>query len=49
MGDIEAVTMLAQAMRRIPPHDPAAFGAFRTDGPRLRQRPDSPVKSARFG
>jgi hypothetical protein len=48
MGDIDVVTNLARAMRRIPSVDPAAFGAFRVEGSRLRQRTDSPVKSSRF-
>jgi len=48
MSDLDALTNLAKAMRRLPPDHPGAFGAFRQQGPRLRQRTDSPVKSARF-
>jgi hypothetical protein len=48
MSDLDALTRLAGAMRRLTPDHPAAFGAFRQQGPRLRQRTDSPVKSARF-
>ena len=48
MSDLDALTKLAKAMRRLASDNPTAFGAFRTAGPRLRQRPDSPVKSSRF-
>ena len=48
MSDLDTLTNLARAMRRVPSDNPAAFSAFRTIGPRLRQRPDSPVKSSRF-
>ena len=48
MFDLDTLTNLARAMRRVPSDNPAAFSAFRTIGPRLRQRPDSPVKSSRF-
>jgi hypothetical protein len=48
MSDLDALTKLAGAMPRLPAEHPAAFGAFRRQGPRRRQRTDSPVKSARF-
>ncbi len=48
MSDLDALSNLAKAMRRLPSDHPAAFGAFRQQGPRSRQRVDSPVKSARF-
>jgi hypothetical protein len=48
MTDLDALTNLARAMRRIPPTDAAAFNAFRASGLRQRQRTASPVTSSRF-
>jgi hypothetical protein len=48
MTDLDALTDLARAMRRIGAGDPAAFNVFREAGPRERQRTASPVVSSRF-
>jgi len=48
MTDLDALTNLARAMRRIPATDPAAFNVFRETGPRERHRSASPVVSSRF-